>query len=123
MTAIVFCMSSHPQNAAPERDLKSLLSFTVGDAEEIDFSSIGELYGLIESGFRNIDEKKLFIGSPTQQMTRELVHFPDLVPVVDRASAIKAIEEITEQGEGREDDREDSHFGAFVAILRVVSRG
>ena len=113
-----FILYEHPQNVAPERDLKSLLAFAGDDAEEIDFSSIGELYGLIESGFRKIDEKKLYIGSPTQQMTKDLVHFPDLVPVVDRASAIKAIEEITEQGEGREHDREDSHFGAFVAILK-----
>jgi hypothetical protein len=115
-----FILYEHPQKVAPERDLKSLLSFAGDDAEEIDFSSIGELYGLIESGFRKIDEKKLFIGSPTQQMTKDLVHFPDLVPVVDRASAIRAIEEITEQGEGRKNDREDSHFGAFVAILKEL---
>src|SRR5262249_12423267 len=87
-------------------------------SEEIDFGSVGELYALIESGFRNIKEKELFIASPTQQMTQNLVHFPDLVPVVDRDSAIKAIHEITEQGEGTSQDRDDSHFGAFVAILK-----
>ena len=31
----------------------------------------------------NIKEKDLFIGSATQQMTPELVHFPDLVAVKD----------------------------------------
>jgi len=108
------------QSVKPERDLKSLLAFAGDDAEEIDFSSIGELYALIESGFRNINAKELFIGSPTQQMTKDLVHFPDLVPVVDRASAIRAIHEITEQGEGNNRDRDDSHFGAFVAILREL---
>jgi ferritin-like protein len=72
---------------------------------------------LIESGIRNIGEKELFIGSPTQQMTSDLVHFPDLVAVKDRASALKAIEEITEQGEGRVHHRENSHFEAFVTIL------
>jgi hypothetical protein len=115
-----FIMYEHPQNIAPERDLKSLLTFPGDDAEDIAFGSVGELYALIESGFRNIDEKVLFIGSPTQQMTKDLVHFPDLVPVFDRASAIKAIETITEQGEGTNHDRHDSHFGAFVAILKEV---
>jgi len=115
-----FILYEHPQNVKPERDLKSLLAFAGDDAEEIDFSSIGELYALIESGFRNINAKELFIGSPTQQMTKDLVHFPDLVPVVDRASAIRAIHEITEQGEGNNRDRDDSHFGAFVAILREL---
>jgi len=115
-----FIRYEHPQNIAPERDLKSLLASAGDDAEEIEFGSVGELYGLIESGFHNIGEKELFIGSPTQQMTRDLVHFPDLIPVVDRDSAIKAIEEITEQGEGTNRDREDSHFGAFVAILKEL---
>jgi len=115
-----FILYEHPQSIAPERDLKSLLTFAGDDAEEIEFGSVGELYGIIESGFRHIDGKELFIRSPTQQMTKELVHFPDLIPVVDRASAIKAIEEITEQGEGTNRDRGDSHFGAFVAILKEL---
>ena len=115
-----FILYEHPENMAPERDLKSLLTFAGDDAGEIAFGSVGELYGLIESGFRQIDEKDLFIGSPTQQMTQDLVHFPDLIPVVDRASAIRAIEEITEQGEGTNRDREDSHFGAFVTILKEL---
>jgi hypothetical protein len=115
-----FILYEHPRNIAQERELKSLLTFEGDDAQEIDFGSVGELYALIESGFRNIDEKELFIGSRTQQMTPDLVHFPDLVPVRDRASALKAIREITEQGEGTQHDRRDSHFGAFVAILREV---
>jgi len=53
-------------------------------------------------------------------MTQDLVHFPDLIPVVDRASPIKAIEEITNQGEGTKREREDSHFGTFVAILKEL---
>lgn len=113
-----FILYERPENVAQEAELKSLLAQASEDGEEINFGSIGELYRLIESGFRNIDEKDLFIGSPTQQMTKDLVHFPDLLPVVDRASAIKAIEEITEQGEGTRQDRDDSHYGAFVAILK-----
>jgi len=115
-----FILYEHPQEIAATRDLSSMLKAAAEDAEEIQFGSVGELYGLIESGFSNIDEKKLFIGAPTQQMTKDLFHFPDLVKVVDRASAIKAIEEITEQGEGTNRDRDDSHFGAFVAILEEL---
>jgi hypothetical protein len=115
-----FILYEHPRNIAQESDLKSLLTFEGDDAGEIEFGSVGELYALIEFGFRNIDEKELFIGSRTQQMTKDLVHFPDLVPVIDRASALKAIGEITEQGEGTQRDRKDSHFGAFVAILKEL---
>ena len=115
-----FILYEHPQNVAPERDLRSLLTFAGDDAAEIGFGSVGELYGLIESGFSSIDEQDLFIGTPTQQMTKDLVHFPDLVPVFNRASAMKAIETITEQGEGTSHDRHDSHFGAFVAMLKEL---
>jgi len=115
-----FILYEHPQNIAQESALKSLLRSAVEDGEEIEFGSVGELYGLIESGFRSIDEKELFIGSPTQQMTKDLVHFPGLLPVLDRTSAIQAIHEITEQGEGTAKDREDSHYGAFVAILKEL---
>lgn len=115
-----FILYEHPQNIAPERELESLLTLAGEDVQDIEFGSVGELYRLLESGFRNIDERELFIGSPTQQITQDLVHFPDLIPVVDRASAIKAIEEITNQGEGTNRDREDSHFGAFVAILKEL---
>lgn len=115
-----FILYEHPRNLKDEQKIKSLLTFPGEDAEDIQFGTVGELYGLIESGFRNIDEKELFIGSPTQQMDPALVHFPDLVPVVDRTSAIKAIGEITEQGEGSTHDREDSHFGAFVSILNEL---
>jgi len=45
-------------------------------------------------------------------MTPEFVHFPDLVAVKDRLSALRAIDEITEQGEGRKGHRENSHFVA-----------
>lgn len=115
-----FILYERPQNMSPERDLRTLLTFAGEDGQEIEFGSIGELYALIESGFRNIDEKNLFIGSPTQQMNKDLIHFQEIVPVVDRTSAIKAIETITEQGEGTKRDRRDSHYGAFIAILKEL---
>ena len=113
-----FILYEHPEQGPSGPDIKELLRLPGEDAEEIEFGSVGELYALIESGICNIDEKELFIGSPTQQMTTDLVHFPDLVAVIDRASALQAIVEITEQGEGRVHHRENSHFEAFVTILK-----
>ena len=115
-----FILYEHPQQQSPSHDLKTLLKFEGDDDEEIAFGSVGELYGLIASGFRNLDEKELFIGSPPQQMTEDLVHFPDLVAVTGRSSALSAIEEITEQGEGRIHHRENSHFETFVGILKEL---
>ena len=115
-----FILYEHPQEQSPSHDLKKLLRFQGDDAEDIEFGSVGELYGLIASGFRNIKEKELFIGSPSQQMTEKLVHFPDLVAVTGRNSALSAIEEITEQGEGRIHHRENSHFETFVEIFKEL---
>ncbi|HTQ60454.1 MAG TPA: ferritin-like protein [Candidatus Solibacter sp.] len=115
-----FILYEHPEKDSPTLNLKELLRFPGDDNEEFEFGTVGELYRLIESGFRNIPEKELFIGSPAQQMTTDLVHFPDLVPVNDRASALRAIEEITEQGEGRVHHRESSHFAAFVDIFQEL---
>lgn len=115
-----FILYERPQDLSPGRDLRKLLAFEGEDPEQIDFGSIGELYALIESGFRNIDEHELFIGTPDQQITRDLIHFQEIVSVVDRVSAIKAIETITEQGEGTRHDRQDSHYGAFIAILNEL---
>jgi hypothetical protein len=115
-----FILYEQPQQGAPALDTNISPALQEKDEGEIEFRSVGELYGLIESGFRDIDPKELFIGSPTQQMTTDLVHFPDLVPVKDRDSALKAIEEITEQGEGRVHHRENSHFAAFVTIFEEL---
>jgi hypothetical protein len=114
-----FLRYEHPETFTAKPDLK-LLAFEGVETEDIEFGSVGELYRMIESGFRAIDEKELFIGSRTQQMTPDLVHFPGLVAVVDRASAIRAVGEIVKQGEGTARDRDDSHYGAFVTILKEL---
>ncbi len=115
-----FIQYEHPETTPIEAEVRELLERAREDEEEFSFASIGELYGLIRSGFERIDGKELFIGAPTQQMTPEFVHFPDLVAVRDRASALRAIEEITEQGEGRKGHRENSHFVAFVTMLKEL---
>jgi hypothetical protein len=115
-----FVLYEHPEAADPEPGVTSLLQRASDDGAAISFGTIGELYGLIESGFLHIKERELFIGAPSQQMTKDIVHFQDLVPVLDRDSAIAAIREITDQGEGRKDHRENSHYAAFVAMLQEL---
>ena len=115
-----FIQYEHPETTPMEAEVRELLERAREDEEEFSFTSIGELYGLIRSGFEQIDGRELFIGAPTLQMTPEFVHFPDLVAVKDRASALRAIEEITEQGEGRKGHRENSHFVAFVTMLKEL---
>jgi hypothetical protein len=84
--------------------------------EEFTYRTVGELYSLIQSGFERIDARELFIGPRAHQVTPTLVHFPDIVDVHDRPSAIAAIEHIRTQGEGVRIDREDSHWGIFRRI-------
>lgn len=83
-----------------------------------DFHSVGQLYGLIASGFQNIPEEVLFVGFEDRQVGTDLVDFPDLVKVTNRKSALTAIELVTHQGEGIRADREDCHFGIFRSIRR-----
>jgi hypothetical protein len=82
------------------------------------FKTVGELYALIKSGFENIPEETLFVGYPNRQVGADLVDFPELVKVIDRASALEAIRRITHQGEGVDEDRDDCHFGLFKAIRK-----
>jgi Ferritin-like len=115
-----FILYERPAALRAEHEVRALLTVPGEDAADIQFGSIGELYALIESGFKSISQEQLFIGSPAQQMTRDLVHFPDLVAVTDRDTALKAIHTITHQGEGTLKDRDDSHFGAFLSMLKEL---
>jgi hypothetical protein len=115
-----FIQYERPAAFRAEHEVRALLTAPGEDAADIKFGTIGELYALIESGFKSIPQEQLFIGSPAQQMTRDLVHFPDLVAVTDKDTALKAIHTITHQGEGTLKDRDDSHFGAFLSILKEL---
>ena len=115
-----FILYERPAVFRAEHEVRALMAAPGEDAADIEFGSIGALYALIESGFKSIPQEQLFIGSPAQQMTRDLVHFPDLVAVTDRDTALKAIHTITHQGEGTLKDRDDSHFGAFLKILKEL---
>jgi CDGSH-type Zn-finger protein/truncated hemoglobin YjbI len=86
-----------------------------------DFATIGHLYRSIEAGFAHLAEKCgpewLFVGPPRAQASPEHFRWPELVTVVDLASAQRAIDTILEQGEGARGDWRNAHFGQFVDIL------
>jgi hypothetical protein len=75
-------------------------------AESDDYDTIGQFYDAIEDGLRRLcaelGERAVFSGDPTRQVTA--AHFSHtagkLAAVTDLASALAALEEIVEQGEG-----------------------
>ena len=77
-----------------------------GPAESDHFETIGQFYDAIEDGFRylcdTLGADKVFTGDPARQVTFGAFHHTDgkLAAVTDLASALAALEEIVEQGEG-----------------------
>jgi Ferritin-like len=85
-----------------------------------EFSTVGHLYRGIADGFRalssRLGERALFVGSPRAQATPELFHWPQLVAVTGLESALAAVEEIIEQGEGAQGDWKSAHYGRFLSV-------
>jgi len=77
-----------------------------GPAESDHYETIGQFYDAIEDGFRflcdSLGPEKVFTGDPARQVTFGAFHHTDgkLAVVTDLASALAALEEIVEQGEG-----------------------
>lgn len=90
---------------------------------DVDFSTQGEFYRKIESGFKTIPEEELFIGPLAAQANARLLDFEELlVPVKDRESACAAIEMIIEQGEAPSTAHPDAHFMVFDTIRREYEK-
>jgi hypothetical protein len=96
------------------------------EADEIvphlqEFDTIGQLYRSIQAGLELLDSRlgseRLFVGPPDAQATEEHFRWPELVAVVDLATARQAIDTIVEQGEGARGEWRDAHFGRLLAIL------
>ena len=85
-----------------------------------EFETVGHLYRGIAGGLRTLaarlGEHGLFVGSPRAQATPELFGWPQLVAVTDLDSALAAVEEIIEQGEGAQGDWEAAHYGRFLSV-------
>ncbi|HUR35631.1 MAG TPA: ferritin-like domain-containing protein [Vicinamibacterales bacterium] len=76
-------------------------------AEAEGYETIGQFYQAIEEGLRllcgTLGEKQVFTGDPARQITPDTFQYSGsgrVVPVYDLASALAAIDEIEEQGEG-----------------------
>jgi Ferritin-like len=85
-----------------------------------EFATVGHLYRGIADGLRGLagrlGEPALFVGSPRAQATPELFRWPQLIAVTDLGSALAAVEEIIEQGEGARGDWRHAHYGRFLGI-------
>jgi Ferritin-like len=86
----------------------------------LSFRTVGELYNTIENGI--VQLSNAIIGESAAQVGPDLVDFPDIVRVVDVNSAREAIHRVTHQGEGTEQDRDDCHFGIFLALRDALKR-
>jgi len=86
-----------------------------------EFHTVGHLYRSIQAGIRNLADKigedQLFIGPREAQASSASFGWPQLVPIVDSASACQAIDDIVEQGEGARGDWSEAHYGRFLGVL------
>ncbi len=89
-----------------------------------EFATVGHLYRGIAEGLRalssRLGERALFVGSLRAQATPELFRWPQLVAVTDLESALAAVEEIIEQGEGARGDWNEAHYGRFLSVRREL---
>ena len=89
-----------------------------------EFATVGHLYRGIADGLRTLSarlgEPALFVGSPRAQATPELFRWPQLVAVSDLESALAAVEEIIEQGEGAQGDWNEAHYGRFLSVRQEL---
>src|SRR4051794_10742905 len=81
-----------------------------GLPEDNRFETIGQFYEAIEVALKHLSDKlgeeALFCGDPTRQVTDELYYGGSgrIITVTDLESALAALEEIVEQGEGLQHD-------------------
>ncbi len=113
-----FVFYERPQTLPAEEACGTDLGIPQTEMSNPTYTSVGELYSLIRRGFETIASDALFIGNPDLQVGRDLVDFPDVISVVDRESAFAAIDMIIEQGEGNPADPVNSHYGAFIEVLK-----
>ena len=85
-----------------------------------EFATVGHLYRGIADGLRGLvahrGERAVFVGSPRAQATPELFRWPQMVAVTGLDSALAAVAEIIEQGEGARGDWQEAHYGRFLGI-------
>jgi CDGSH-type Zn-finger protein len=112
----------NPSTFSPEPELTERFgkdAFEFQEPFEIDFKTVGEFYHKIASGFNFIDEETLFIGPVEAQANARFLDLGgQLVAVINRETALAAIEMIVEQGEAPTQMHPDCHFSVFDNIRK-----
>jgi hypothetical protein len=99
----------------PTDDAEPAPPLEIGDPAR-NYLSVGRLYRTIAEGIDAAAESELFIGNAANQVGPELMDFPDLVKVHNRATARAAIAQIIKQGEGCSPAAKDSHYAIFRRV-------
>lgn len=105
-----------PPPRRPPRPAAALLSVRTVAPDPLEYTYVGELYAQIRAGFAAISQATLFIGPEAAQVPSDWSVDLDMHQVTDRASAIAAIDDIIEDGEGSPLTREGSHYDRFTKI-------
>lgn len=82
------------------------------------YSRVGELYGQIKKAITTLPN--LFIGPQEQQDKDDWGNAMKLLLVKDAATAAQAIDSIVMEGEGTAANRDNSHYGRFLAIRKAL---
>jgi len=105
-----------PPPRRPPRPAAALLSVGTVAPDPVTYTYVGELYAQIRAGFEAIPEATLFIGPRAAQVANNWSVDLDMRQVTDRASALGAIDDIIEDGEGSPQTQEGSHYDRFTKI-------
>jgi rubrerythrin len=98
----------------PEEELRLALEAIAPDP--IKYVTVGDLYGQVREAFETLDERELFIGPRAAQDTDDWSANLKLRNVVDRATAVEAINDIIQEGEAAPEKLPTSHWATFVRI-------
>jgi hypothetical protein len=100
-----------------------VLGFPLLTAEEATYSTIGQLYGLIDDALK-ASPTWIDPANAARQVTSGIVPFsPPVTPIVTYADAHEHIEEIVREGEGTADHDSQAHFAFFHQIYDEFTRG
>ncbi len=94
---------THPGVAPPAASAEAATPRVLELAREFGYPTIGAFYGAVEEGLKALDGGgKLFVGDPARQVQPQYYYGSGgrLIVVKDLATALTALEEIVEQGEG-----------------------
>jgi len=108
-----------PEDLDPE-DGEGVMGVLGVAPDPLVYNHVGELYARIKEGFENIPEAKLFIGPRPYQDVEDWGLRLRLHVVRDRATALRAINDIVLEGEGSPNAREGSHYDRFLKLRQAL---